>query len=98
ARELIVALKFRHRRAAADVLAKQMVRRLHLPRVDVVTWARTSNRRVRRRGYDQAEVIARAIAKQLGVPCIRLLYRAHGTPQTGKTRSERLGAPGCRAP
>src|SRR4029079_10929612 len=82
ARELIVALKFRHRRTAADVLAKQMVRRLHLPRVDVVTWAPTSNRRVRRRGYDQAEVIARAIAKQLGVPCIRLLYRAHGTPQT----------------
>src|SRR3954447_2652258 len=97
ARELIIALKFRHRRAAADVLANQMVRRLPLPRVDLVTWAPTSNRRVRRRGYDQAEVIARAVAKQLGVPCIRLLYRAHGAPQTGKSRSERLVGPAFRA-
>jgi predicted amidophosphoribosyltransferase len=97
ARELIVALKFRHRRGAAAVLATQMVRRLDLPRVDVVTWAPTSNRRVRRRGYDQAEVIARAVATQLGVPCIRLLYRAHGTPQTGKSRSERLVGPAFRA-
>src|SRR3954470_1408899 len=97
ARELIVALKFRHRRAAAAVLATQMVRRLRLPPVDVVTWAPTSNRRVRGRGYDQAEVIARAVAKQLGVPCVRLLYRAHGAPQTGKSRSERLVGPAFRA-
>jgi len=90
ARQLIVALKFRHRRSAADVLAEQMVRRLQLPPVDVVTWAPTSSRRVRRRGYDQAEVIARSVARRLGVPCSRLLYRAHGSPQTGKTRAERL--------
>jgi len=97
ARELIVALKFRHRRSAADVLATQMVRRLHLAAVDVVTWAPTSNGRVRRRGYDQAELIARAVARQLGVQCVRLLYRAHGTPQTGKSRSERLAGPAFRA-
>jgi ComF family protein len=97
ARQLIVALKFRHRRCAADVLAAQMVRRLRLPPVDVVTWAPTSSRRVRGRGYDQAEVIARAVARRLGVPCSRLLYRAHGTPQTGKTRSERLTGPVFRA-
>src|SRR3954453_20889828 len=97
ARELIVALKFRHRRAGAAVLATQMVRRLQLPPVDVVTWAPTSNRRVRGRGYDQAELIARAVAKQLGVPCVRLLYRAHGAPQTGKSRAERLVGPAFRA-
>ena len=57
-RELIVALKFRHRRAAAGVLAAQMVRRLGLTPVDVVTWAPTSAHRVRSRGYDQAEAIA----------------------------------------
>jgi len=97
ARQLIVALKFRHRRCAADVLAAQMVRRLCLAPVDVVTWAPTSSRRVRGRGYDQAEVIARAVAKRLGVPCNRLLYRAHGTPQTGKSRSQRLAGPTFRA-
>ena len=96
-RELIVALKFRHRRAAAEVLAAQMVRRLGLTPVDVVTWAPTSARRVRGRGYDQAEVIARAVARRLGVPCRRLLYRAHGDPQTGKSRADRLAGPSFRA-
>jgi ComF family protein len=96
-RELIVALKFRHRRSAAGVLATHMVRRLEFADVDVVTWAPTSARRVQRRGYDQAEAIARAVARQLGVPCRRLLYRAHGTPQTGKTRTERLVGPAFRA-
>jgi competence protein ComFC len=95
-RELILALKFRHGRSAAGVLAAQMVRRLRLDHVDVVTWAPTSARRVRRRGYDQAEAIARAVARQLGVPCCRLLYRAHGAPQTGKSRSDRLVGPAFR--
>ena len=96
-RDLIVALKFRHRRAAAGVLAAQMVRRLHLQRVDVVTWAPTSARRARRRGYDQAEAIARAVGRELGVPCRRLLYRAHGGAQTGKSRADRLAGPAFRA-
>jgi len=97
ARELIVALKFRQARSAAGVLAEHMVSRLGLDHVDVVTWAPTSARRVRGRGYDQAEVIARAVARQLGVPCRRLLYRAHGAPQTGKSRSDRLVGPSFRA-
>ena len=97
ARDLIVALKFRHRRGAAGVIAAQMVRRLGLQHVDLVTWAPTSARRVRRRGYDQAEAIAQSIARQLGVPCRRLLYRAHGAPQTGKSRADRLDGPAFRA-
>ena len=97
AKDLVVALKFRHRRAAAVVLAKQIVLRAHAGPVDVVTWAPTSSRRIRRRGYDQAEVIARAVARRLGVPCRRLLYRAHGAPQTGKSRADRLVGPAFRA-
>jgi ComF family protein len=96
-RELVVALKFRHRRDAARVLATQMVRRLSLGHIDVVTWAPTSSRRARRRGYDQAEAIALAVARQLGVPCRRLLYRAHGSAQTGKSRADRLVGPAFRA-
>jgi predicted amidophosphoribosyltransferase len=37
------------------------------------------------------------VARQLGVPCRRLLYRAHGAPQTGKSRSDRLVGPAFRA-
>ena len=97
ARQLVLALKFRHRRVAAGVLAAAVVRRLPLHRFDLVTWAPTSARRVRGRGYDQAELIARAVARQLRVPCRRLLYRAHSAPQAGKSRRERLTGPAFRA-
>ena len=43
--------------------------------VDVVTWAPTSGSRRRRRGFDQAELIARGVAAHLGLPCRRLLER-----------------------
>jgi predicted amidophosphoribosyltransferase len=74
-----------------------MVRRLRLQHVDLVTWAPTSPRRARRRGYDQAEAIAQAVGRELGVPCRRLLYRSHGSAQTGKSRADRLVGPVFRA-
>jgi ComF family protein len=102
ARNVILSLKYRNRRAVARHLAAMMVRRLQLGakgmrKFDVVTWSPTSARRVRRRGYDQAEVLAREVAKLLGLPCRRLLYRAHGEPQTGRTRMQRLVGPAFRA-
>jgi predicted amidophosphoribosyltransferase len=102
ARTAILGLKYRNRRAAARVLAEVLVRRLGLrgpgrPHYDLVTWAPTSRRRVAERGYDQAELLARAVAAELGVPCRRLLYRVHGAPQMGRTRAERLTGPSYRA-
>jgi predicted amidophosphoribosyltransferase len=97
ARQVVLGLKYHNRRGAAAHLAKLMVARLHPGQVDVVTWAPTAPTRVRTRGYDQAELLARAVARQLGVPCRRLLYRAHGTQQTGHTRAERLHGPSFRA-
>lgn len=95
-RSAIVSLKYRNRRPVAQQLAVMMVRRLRLAgvhehRYDLVTWAPTSTARLRERGFDQAELIAREVAKLLGVPCRRLLYRSHGAPQTGQGRAARLG-------
>ena len=42
-------------------------------------------------------MLARAVAKELGVPCRRLLYRAHGAPQSGHDRAARLLGPAFRA-
>ena len=67
------------------------------PAFDVVTWAPTSPARARRRGYDQAQLLARHIARELGVPCRRLLWRQHGAPQAGRSREQRLAGPGFRA-
>jgi predicted amidophosphoribosyltransferase len=61
---------------------------------ELVTWAPTSTAHKRRRGYDQAELLARAVARELGVPCRQVLKRDRDAqPQTGRTRVERLQGP-----
>lgn len=97
ARQVVLGLKYRNRRAVAKHLARLVVRRLQLPTVDLVTWAPTSRQRIRERGFDQAELLARAVAKELGVPCRRLLWRSHGEAQTGRSRADRLHGPAFRA-
>ena len=98
ARQVVLSLKYRNRRRLARHLARLMVRRGGIGRVDVVTWAPTSARHVQARGFDQAELLAKAVARELRVPCRRLLYRAHGAvPQTGRSREERLHGPSFRA-
>lgn len=56
----------------------------------VLTWAPTTPSRARQRGFDQAEVIARHVARYSGRPVRRLLDRQPGEHQTGRSRSERL--------
>ena len=43
--------------------------------VDVVTWAPLSRRRKRKRGFDQAELLARTAAGELGLPARKLLEK-----------------------
>jgi predicted amidophosphoribosyltransferase len=86
---LVYALKFHNRRHVASLLADQFVGRLSLS-ADVVTWAPTGAHRAGRRGFDQGELLARQVARRLGVPCRRLLYRDHGPAQTGRSRQQRL--------
>ena len=92
-RDLVVGLKYRNRRHLAVYLAEQLSRRLDPTQIDVVTWAPTSGRRSRRRGYDQAELLARALAARWRKPCRRMLFRRHGAPQTGQSRALRLIGP-----
>jgi ComF family protein len=96
ARQVLLGFKYRNRRAIAAHLAGLLVNRMarSRTRVDVVTWAPTSGRRRRTRGFDQAELIARQVARQLGVPCRRLLERdGPGDPQTGQDRASRFHGP-----
>lgn len=96
-KQLIVALKYKNRRPLARLLALHLIRRLRPTDIDLVTWAPTGDRRIAHRGYDQAELLARAVARELGVPCRRLLYRTHGAAQTGQSRQQRIGAVGFRS-
>jgi len=101
-RQVVLGLKYRNRRAVGRHLAGLMVNRLVAlgvhREVDVVTWAPTSAKRRRERGFDQGELVARVVARQLGVPCRRLLERDGGSAvQTGRNRADRLAGPSFRA-
>jgi competence protein ComFC len=93
-RRLVVQWKFHRRTFLTRVLAIMVVevlrQRGEQVNVDVVTWAPTSDRRRRRRGYDQAELLANGVARQLRVPSRRLLRRDGERSQTGRSRVERL--------
>ena len=79
ARQLVLGLKYRNARPVANALAAHLVGQLDdRAAIDVVTWAPTSSRRIAQRGYDPAELLARAIARRLGKPCRRLLRRPGG--------------------
>lgn len=102
ARDVLLGYKYGNRRRVAHHFAGLLVNRLlaagvRSADIDVVTWAPTSGRRRRKRGFDQAELVARRVAAQLGVPCRRLLERTSGEPQTGLDRPRRLHGPTFRA-
>lgn len=105
ARELVLGLKFGRRLAAAGLLAEELAERLldaGRPG-DLIVPVPLSARRRRERGYDQALMLARAVAPRVGLPvAARALYRRrHTAPQTslsraGRRRSQRgafLGRP-----
>ena len=107
AREVVARVKYRGARAAvpwlADTMVSAMVEGARIEgvldgRVDAVTWAPTSRDRRRARGFDQAELLARAVARRLAdhvdVRCLGLLDRRPGPPQTGLTGANRRRGPG----
>ena len=94
-RELVARAKYRNRHAALEWLAQEMTRALGSAAgtIDVVTWAPTTARRKRRRGFDQAELLATLIASELGLPIRARLKRVAGRAQTGENRAVRAEGP-----
>lgn len=90
-RQLVSRLKYRNERAALGRLAAALA--AAAPPGEVVTWVPTTADRRRERGFDQAELLARRVARPLGLPCRRLLRRRPGPAQTGRSRAERRAAP-----
>jgi competence protein ComFC len=61
------------------------------PPADAVTWVPLARRRRAERGFDQARVLARALARELDLPAVALVRRTTATtPQSRRTREERL--------
>jgi len=92
AREVVARLKYRNHRSVLTSLAAAVAAGV-VVRPDVVTWVPTTAARRHARGFDHAELLARAVARELHRPCHDLLERAPGRPQTGRPRAERLAGP-----
>ena len=82
-------MKFHRCRASAGPFGTLMAQcaRDHLPEeADAVTWTPLSRQRLRKRGFDQAELLARAVGKELHLPVIPTLEKVRNTqPQSSLT-------------
>jgi len=96
ARELVAQLKYRNARAPVAWLASGVAGLVRPGEVDLITWAPTTPERRRQRGFDQAELLARRVARDLRVPCRSLLARAPGPAQTGRSLADRSHGPRFR--
>ena len=83
--------KFGRCRASArpfGILMAQCARD-HLPEAaDAVTWTPLSRKRLRQRGFDQAELLARTVGKELCLPVVPALEKVRDTqPQSSLTET-----------
>ena len=62
-----------------------------LPEFDVITWVPVSAKRLSQRGYDQVELLAKAVSPELGIPFDKLLdkFRDNRANSSLKTPAER---------
>lgn len=87
-RDSLLRFKFYHQRSYARGYAAVLARRLPEigDRYDLITWVPVSRRRKLKRGYDQVELIAHALCKELGVTPVACLKKIrHNPPQSGIT-------------
>jgi len=92
-RELVARIKYRNHRAVLRWLAGGMATLVRHDEVDLVTWAPTTVGRRRDRGFDHAELLARHVAADLGLPLRVALCRRPGPAQTGRRLDERRAGP-----
>ena len=99
-RKALHRYKFNRGRFLAEPFGKMIAMKAlteELAAVDVITWVPISPIRKLIRGYDQDELLARVISRELGIPCKGLLKKIrHNRPQSGivgfaKRRANVLG-------
>lgn len=82
-RNSLLRFKFCKRPSYATAYGRFLAIKLQAQRkddFDVLTWVTTGKRRQRQRGYDQAQLIAVAVAKELGIDPVKTLEKIRHTP------------------
>ena len=100
-RKSLLRYKFYNARSFASAYGRLLAMKLlreHPEGFDVLTWVPISRLRKFRRGYDQVELIAKAVGRELGMDPVPALQKVrHNRPQSGihgaeKRRANVLGA------
>ena len=85
-RRSILRYKFYNARSYAKPFGRLLAMKLLSQETDgiqLITWVPVSFRRRLRRGFDQSQLLAQAIARELGVPAVATLIKTrHTTPQS----------------
>lgn len=87
-RDSLLRFKFHHRRSYAQGYGAMLAMKLLdlQQQYDLITWVPVSRRRKWKRGYDQVELIAISLCKELKItpiPCLKKIR--HNPPQSGIT-------------
>lgn len=91
AKDIVELLKFERAMFASRDIAQAMADKLPmLSEQTIICHVPTAFSRQRVRGYDQSRLIARHLAKQLGLPCRSLLSRSNNSRQVGSSRGQRF--------
>lgn len=90
-RDAMQRFKFQHKQHYADWFAAQMLpllaERLDTWQPNLVTFMPIGWLRGRERGYNQAELLARAMSKPLGLPCRATLRKRAFTPKQSEQKN-----------
>ncbi len=93
ASKLVLTLKYRRAMWLVKWLATQLAANLPTSQPDCITWIPAAKANRRKRGYDQGELLAKAVAKHKGIPAAALLLRLSDLPQGKRNRQGRLEGP-----
>ena len=100
-REALLRYKFHRMTSYAEFFGTQIAKCAEEyieSEVDIISWVPLSKQRLRKRGYDQAQLLAEIVSQQLGIPCIPVLVKVRNvSPQSkigdaAKRRSNIAGA------
>lgn len=100
-RKSIQRFKFSHRQRYAEVFGRHLAMKLSgslAEDTDILCWVPVSRLRKLKRGYDQSELLCRAVGKELGIPVTPVLKKIrHTQPQSGlrdaaQRRANAMGA------
>jgi len=89
-RDALLRYKFHHLTGYADcfgIMIAECAEEYIDSSVDIISWVPLSKQRLRKRGYDQAELLAKVVSEHLGIPCVALLKKTRHTRQQSRIKS-----------